>query len=306
MHAHRVEHPRLVPGGVAPAQLGRLVEAAARGDVPQPEIVRRGLVGHHIGADAAPHQLGQHLGDVAHQAHRERPALPLRVLHQSERAVEVGLQPVAVAGVHPPADPGLVHVHAQAGGAVHRGGQRLGAAHPAEPAGHHQPALQRAAEVLPGALGEGLVRALEDPLGPDVDPRAGGHLPVHREAQGLEPAELLPGGPAGHEVGVGDQHPGRLGVGAKHAHGLPALHQQGLVVLQPPQGGDQPLVRGPVAGGLAAAAVHHQLLRTLGDRRIQVVHQHAQGGLLVPALTGEGGPGGRVDRRERGERHGWR
>ena len=92
--------------------------------------------------------------------------------------------------------------------------------------------------MLAGALGEGLVGALQDSLGADVDPRAGGHLAVHREPQRLEPAELVPGGPAGDQVGVGDQDPGRLLVGAEHPDRLAALNQQRLVVLQPAEGGD--------------------------------------------------------------------
>ena len=52
-----------------------------------------------------------------------------------------------------------------------------------------------AAEAAAGDLGEALVGALQDPLGADVDPRAGGHLPVHREAERLEAAELVPGRP---------------------------------------------------------------------------------------------------------------
>ena len=119
---------------------------------------------------------------------------------------------------------------------------------PPEPAGHHQPPRERAAEVLPGALGEGLVGALQDPLGADVDPRPGGHLAVHREAQRLEPAELVPGRPARHQVRVGDQHPRRLVVRAEDADRLAALHQQRLVVLQPAQRGDDPLVGTPSCG----------------------------------------------------------
>ena len=96
---------------------------------------------------------------------------------------------------------------------------------------------ERAAEVLPGALGERLVGALQDALRADVDPRAGRHLAVHREPERFEPAELVPGRPARHQVRVGDQHPRRLLVGPEHADRLPALDQQRLVVLQPPERG---------------------------------------------------------------------
>ena len=222
----------------------------------------------------------------------------------AERGVQVVLEPVAVARLHPPADAGLVHVHAEERGAVHGRGERLRAAHPAQAAGDHQPTLERPAEVLAGALGEGLVGALQDALRADVDPRAGRHLAVHGEAERIEPAELVPGRPARHQVRVGDQHPRRLLVRPEHPDRLAALDQQGLVVLEPPERRDDPLVALPVAGRLAAAAVDDQLLRPLGDRGVEVVHQHPERRFLVPALAGERRPGGGGDRRGRGEGHG--
>ena len=76
-----------------------------------------------------------------------------------------------------------IDVDAQRHAVVHRDRQRLGAAHAAEAGGERDRAGQRAAEAAPADLGEALVGALEDPLGADVDPRAGRHLAVHRQAQ---------------------------------------------------------------------------------------------------------------------------
>ena len=64
----------------------------------------------------------------------------------------------------------------------------------------------------------------------DVDPGPGGHLAVHHQALAIELVEVLPGRPVRHEVGVGDQHARRVGVGAEDADGLARLHQQRLVV----------------------------------------------------------------------------
>ena len=80
---------------------------------------------------------------------------------------------------------------------------------------------ERAAEALRRALGERLVRALQDALGPDVDPRARGHLPVHREPGRLELAERVPVRPLRHEHRVRDQHPRRLGCVRNTPTGLP-------------------------------------------------------------------------------------
>ena len=259
--------------------------------------MRRCLIGQHVRHQAPADQLRQHLGDVPHQPHRQRPVPRPRVFDQPERGVEIVLQSVAVARLDPAADARLVHVHAEEGRAVHRRRQRLGAPHPAETAGHHQAALERAAEMLPRALGEGLVRSLEDPLCADVDPRPRGHLPVHGEAESLEAAELVPGGPARHQVRVGDQHPRRFLVRPEDADRLAALHQQRLVVLQPPERGHDALVALPVPRRLAAAAVDDQLLGPLGDGRIEVVHQHPKRRLLVPTLAGKRGARRGGDRR---------
>ena len=45
------------------------------------------------------------------------------------------------------------------------------------------------------------------------------------------------------------------------------------------------VVRLPVAGGLAGAAVHHEVLGALGDLGVEVVHQHPQRGLGLPATS---------------------
>ena len=132
-------------------------------------------------------------------------------------------------------DPVGIDVDAQRDAVVHRDRQRLGAAHAAEAGRERDRAGERAAELAPGDLGEALVGALQDPLGADVDPRPGRHLAVHREAERLEPAELLPVRPLRHEVGVGEQDPRRPLVGAEHADRLARLDEHRLVVGERPQ-----------------------------------------------------------------------
>ena len=103
---------------------------------------------------------------------------------------------------------------------------------PPSPAVSVMRAGERAVEALGRDGGERLVGALQDALGADVDPRAGGHLAVHRQAELLEAAELLPVGPVADQVGVGDQHARRPLVRAHHADRSPALHEQRLVQLE--------------------------------------------------------------------------
>jgi len=114
----------------------------------------------------------------------------------------------------------------------HGGGQRLRAAHASHAAGNDQLPFQARVEVLFARGGESLERALDDSLRADVDPRAGGHLPVHGEAHALELGELLEVVPVADQVGVSDEHTGRVLMGAEDANRLARLHQQRLVILQ--------------------------------------------------------------------------
>ena len=140
--------------------------------------------------------------------------------------------------------------------------------------------------MLFGRRGERLIRPLQDSLCADVDPRARGHLPEHRQAERLEPAELLPGRPARHEQRVRDQDARRTGMRAEDPDRLPALHEQGLVLAELEQRADDRPERLGIAGRLPGAAVHDELLRPLGDLGVEVVEQHSQGRL--------GGPRARV------------
>ena len=142
-----------------------------------------------------------------------------------------------------------------------------------------------AAEVLARQLGERLVGPLEDALRADVDPRARRHLPVHRQAGALELAERVPVRPAPDEVAVGDQHARRPLVGAEDGDRLAALDEQRLVVGEAAQLPDDRVERLPAARGSAGSAVDDQVVGTLGDLRVEVVHEHPERGFLLPAAS---------------------
>ena len=139
----------------------------------------------------------------------------------------------------------------------------------------------------PPDLGEALVRALQDPLCADVDPRARRHLAVHREAQRLEPAELLPRAPLRHEVRVGEQDPRRPFVGAEHADRLARLDEHRLVVGERLQRAHHGVEGVPRAGGPPRAAVHDEVVGPFGHLRIEVVHEHPHRCFLRPAAAAE-------------------
>ena len=156
-------------------------------------------------------------------------ALRLRLQRNGNRLVERGRELVEVAVVDPAAQVRLVDVDDEADPAVEGHGERLRTAHAAAAGGQCQRAGQRPVEPLGSDSGERLVRALQDALGADVDPGPGGHLPVHRQPEVLQPAELRPVGPVRHQVGVGDEHPRRPLVGLHDADRPAALHEQRLV-----------------------------------------------------------------------------
>jgi hypothetical protein len=140
--------------------------------------------------------------------------------------------------------------------------------------------------MLAGEFGEGLVGPLEDALRADVDPRPGGHLAVHRQAQRLQPPELLARRPVRHEEGVGEQHARRILVRREDADRLAAPDQQRLVVPEPPQLAHDRVERRPGARRPPAAAIDDEVLGALGDLGVEVVQQHPQRRLLLPAPAG--------------------
>jgi hypothetical protein len=143
---------------------------------------------------------------------------------------------------------------------------------------------------------ESFVGALHDALAADVDPAAGGHLPVHRQAALLEVAEIFPRRPRRDEQGVGDQDARRARVRLEHTDRLAGLHQQRLVVFEHGQRAHDRVIRCPVARRLAGSAVDDQIVGPFSDVRIQIVHQHPQRGFLLPPFAGERGASRRADR----------
>ena len=264
--------------------------------------MRAGLVGDDVRVEAELEQPRHHVGGVAPQADAHGAPVGLGRVAAGDGVVEVLGHLVQVAGLEPPLDAVAVHVDAQRHPVVHGDGEGLGAAHAAEAGREGDGPRQRAAEAAAADLGEALVGPLQDALRADVDPRARGHLPVHREAELLEPAELVPRPPLGHQVGVGDEHPRRPLVGAEHADRLARLHEHRLVVAQALERADHRVERVPRAGGPARAAVHDEVVGPLGHLRVEVVHQHPHRRLLGPAPAAQLAPP-RRPHRPRSTRH---
>ena len=168
---------------------------------------------------------------------------------------------------------------------MHLAGPGLVAAHAAGAGGQEDLAVH---VVVPALLqddgGQGLEGTLDNALGADVLPRSGGVLGKDGQVLVLQVIEPLPGGL--HDVGGGHHNTGGQVVGLEHGHGHAGLDDQSLVVLQVLQRLDDGVVRLPVTGALAVAAVDDQHLGDLGV--LHVVLQHPQDGLLLPTLTAKG------------------
>ena len=115
-------------------------------------------------------------------------------------------------------------------------------------------------------------RALNDPLTANVDPRPGGHLPVHRKSHSLESVKLIPVRPLPNEVCVSDQHSRRVLVSAEDAHRLARLNQQRFIVFKVAQRTHNRIKAPPVTGCLSGAPVDDQLTGLLRNLGVEVVH----------------------------------
>jgi hypothetical protein len=263
----------------------------------------RGLVGHQVERLAGGRPGGLDLGSVADERDAQCLAAGGGGAGPAERLARVIGEPVDVADVEATARPRLVDLDGDADAFVHRHRQRLGATHPAKAGRQRHGPAEGPAEVLPGDLGKGLVRTLEDALRPDVDPRPRGHLAVHHQAALLEVAEDLPGRPAADEVRIGDEDPRRPRMGAHDPDRLARLHQQRLVVGEGAQFADDRVERLPRTRGAAGPTVDDEVVRVLGHLGIEVVHEHPERGFLLPATACQLAAARRADGAGAGRRH---
>jgi hypothetical protein len=82
---------------------------------------------------------------------------------------------------------------------------------------------------------------------------------------------------------------------AKHGNRLAGLDEERFVVLEAAQRRDDRVECLPRSRGAARAAVHDQVVWTFGDCRVQIVHEHPQGGFLRPPFAGDDGAARRAD-----------
>ena len=195
--AHALLRPRDVAVRIARAERRRVGERQVARDVTIQRIVGGGLLGHEVGDEPAANELGIRLRGVRAHADGDRLARlgrRDRALHRRRRDRRCARRRTWCRGASRCASGSTSTARHDMPAIV----AASGCAPPMPPS----PAVSTHFAGFPGARfvgrargDEGLVGALQDALRADVDPRAGGHLPVHREAELLEPAELVPGRP---------------------------------------------------------------------------------------------------------------
>lgn len=96
-----------------------------------------------------------------------------------------------------------------------------------------------------------------------------------------------------HQVAIGDQHARSGRVGADDTDGLAGLDEQGVVLVEFKQDFNDFSKRLLISGSLSVPAINNELLRVFRHFGIEVVQQHAQRGLGLPAFGMQLRAGGR-------------
>ncbi len=261
---------------------------AADGQIAPEWIVCAGLVGDEVGREANLDHLWQNLGSISHQANGDSLARRLRLTGHGDGFIERTSGFVEIARFEAPLNTRGVDFDADADATGEFNRKRLRATHASEASGHGDGSCKGVVEVALCCPLEGLVGPLQDALGADVNPGAGGHLAVHHEAGLVELVEDFPCGPVRDEVGVGDENAWSEWLGFENGDRLTGLNEEGLVVFEAVERFDDAVEAFPVASGFAAAAVNDELSGLLGDRGIEIVHQHPLCSFLDPAARGSG------------------
>ena len=246
-----------------------------------------GLIGDDVDVNSSTHQLGQDRRGVRDERDAPRRSSLAMLLDDRQRRVEVRRDLIKEALRQSTLRARRIDFDDESDAFVHRDREGLRAAHAPKARGDCERALERSTEVLARDRGERLVRPLQDPLRADVDPRARGHLPVHRQTERLELAEFLPCRPARDEEAVRDEHARRPLVRAEDADRLSRLHEKRLVLLETRERRQDAIERGPRARRASGAAVHDELVGPLRDVRVEVVLDHPERGFLRPGKARE-------------------
>ena len=192
-----------------------LVERHALGHIAIDQVMRAGLVGDDIGDDAAPGDLGIDFGGIADKADGGGTLFGYGLFDHVERAIKVRGDGFEIADFLAFPRPLRVDIDAEDRPARHAPGQRLGAAHAAQPGGEDEPPGQIAAKAVFGDAHEDLIGALDDALAADILPRARRQPAPADQPLALQLVEHLRLGPLPHQIAIGHDDQRRPGMSSQ-------------------------------------------------------------------------------------------
>ena len=259
--------------------------------------MRARLVGHDVGHDAALEQRAEHLAGRSPTRPIERPSPGrARLLGLAQRGVEVGRDEVEVARLDAALEAVRVDVDDQADAVEHRRRRaagrrpcrrsrrsaRAGRAACRRSACARPPRTSRTCPAgCPGCRCRSTSRPSSGRTSSAPRPRAAGTSPSR-------PSRARAG-----EFAISTR--GAISCVRKTPTGLPLCTSSVSSSLEPAQRRDDRVERLPRARGAPRAAVDDEVGGILGDLGVEVVHEHAQRGLLQPALAAELGAARRAD-----------
>jgi len=287
MNDHRFGGAADVFFGIADAEFGGLRKRETLRDVAIERVVSARLVCDDINDNAAANDFREDLSAVADETDGEGAAFSAGSFTESKGFVEVFGEGVAVACVYATLNARTVHVDSKYNAIIERDGEWLRAAHAANAASDDEFALERASKVAVSERGEGLEGSLQNALSANVYPTSGGHLAIHDEALAIKLVEVLPGSPFADEIGVGDENAWSEIVRGKDGNGFTRLDEESFFVAELLKLADDGVEGLPVTRGATDAAIDDQVGGTLGDFGVEVVHEAAECGLLLPTFAAE-------------------
>ena len=126
--------------------------------------------------------------------------------------------------------------------------------------------------MLTSRLHKGFIGALHNALCSNINPGPGRHLTIHGQPLFIEFVKMVPCGPMGHQIGIGNQHARGVFVSFKHAHRFSRLHQKSLVLLERFEAVNDRIKILPAARRASNAAINHQFMGIFRHAGMKIVH----------------------------------
>src|ERR1700730_9345284 len=98
-----------------------------------------------------------------------------------------------------------------------------------------------------------------------------------------------------YEIGIAEQYARRIFVGAEDGYGFSRLYEQRFVRDEVLEGANDGMKTCPFPPSFTGPAIDDQIVGFFSDLGIEIIHEHAQRGFLLPTLAGDFGSAGRFE-----------